>query len=91
MLNNLHSCGCSCPFNSALVLVLLALFDTSSVHLYICIVAPHLGTLEVQHVNVKYAVLEPNHKTVFGGHLQKMEGTAKATDDPAQGRKGPRP
>jgi len=30
--------------------------------------------LDVQCVNVKYAMLEPNPKTVFGGHLQKMEG-----------------
>ena len=34
-------------------------------HLYICIVAPHLGTLDVQRVDVKYAVLEPNHKMVL--------------------------
>ena len=60
-------------------------------HLYICIVAPHLGTLDVQRMGVKHAVLEPTHKTVFGGHLQKMEGPAEATEDPAQGRKGPRP
>jgi len=26
-----------------------------------------------------------------GGHIQKMEGPAEATEDPAQGRKGPRP
>ena len=25
------------------------------------------------------------------GHLQKIEGSADATEDPAQGRKGPRP
>ena len=60
-------------------------------HLYICIVAPHLGTLDVQRVDVKHTVLEPNHKTVFGGHLQKMGGPARAAGDPAQGRKGPRP
>ena len=42
-------------------------------------------------VDVKHAVLEPNLKTVFGGHLQKMEGPADATEDPAQGRKGLRP
>ena len=60
-------------------------------NLWICIVAPHLGTLDVQRVDVKHVVLEPNHKTVFGGHLQKMEGPAEATEDPTQGRKGPRP
>ena len=59
-------------------------------HLYICIIAPHLGTLDVQHLDVKHAVLGPNHKTVFGGHLQKMEGSVEATEEPAQGRKGPR-
>ena len=42
-------------------------------------------------VDVKHTVLEPDHETVFGGHLQKVEGPAEATEDPAQGRKGPRP
>ena len=42
-------------------------------------------------VDAKHAMLEPNHKTVFDGHLQKLEGTAEATEDPAQGRKGPGP
>ena len=42
-------------------------------------------------VDVKHAVLEPDHKTVFGGHLQKVGGPAEATEDPAQGWKGPRP
>ena len=60
-------------------------------HLCICIVAPYLGTLDVQCVDVKHAVLEPNHKMMFGGHLQKMEGPAEAIEDPVQGRKGPRP
>jgi len=60
-------------------------------HLYICIVAPHLGTLDVQRVDVKHVVLELNYKMVFGEHFQKMEGPAEATEDPAQGRKGPRP
>ena len=50
-------------------------------HLYICIIVPHLGMLDVQHMDVKHEVLEPNHKTVFGGHLQKMEGPAEATED----------
>ena len=60
-------------------------------HLYICIVAPHLGTLDVQRMGVKHAMWELNHKTVFGGHIQTMGGPAGATEDPAQGRKGPRP
>ena len=60
-------------------------------HSYIRIVALRLGTLAVQRGDVEHAVLEPNHKTVFGGHLQKMEGLGEATEDPAQGRKGPRP
>ena len=42
-------------------------------------------------VDVKHAKLEPNHKTVFGGHIQTMGGSAGATEDPAQGREGPRP
>ena len=53
--------------------------------------ASRVDALDVQCVNVKHAMLEPNHKTVFGGHLQKMEGPAEATEDPAQCRKGPRP
>ena len=53
--------------------------------------ASRVDALDVQCVNVKHAMLEPNHKTVFGGNLQKMEGPADATEDPAQGRKGPRP
>ena len=60
-------------------------------HSYICIVALHLGTLAVQRGGMKGAVLEPDHKTVFGGHLQETKGPAEATEDPAQGRKGPRP
>ena len=56
-----------------------------------CMVAPHLGTLSVQRVGGNHAMLEPNHKAVFGGHIQKMEGPVEATEDPTQGRKGPRP
>ena len=41
-------------------------------------------------VDVKHAVLEPNIKTVFGGYLQKMEGPAEATEDPAQWSEGPK-
>ena len=59
-------------------------------HLFIGIITPHLGTLDIR-VDVKHVVLEPNHKTVFSGHLQKMEGPAEAIEDPAQSRKGPRP
>ena len=36
-------------------------------------------------VDVKQAVLESIHKTVFDGYRQKMEGPAQATEDPAQG------
>ena len=46
--------------------------------------------LDIQCVDRKHVMLEPNHKVVFGGHIQKMEGPAEATEDPAQGRKGPR-
>ena len=59
-------------------------------HLYICIIAPHLGTLYVQHLDVEHVVLGPNHKTVFGGHLQKMEGPGEATEDLAQWLEGPK-
>ena len=59
-------------------------------HLYICIIAPHLGTLDVQRLDVKHAVLGPNHKTVFGGHLQKMKELGEATEDPAQWSEGPK-
>ena len=38
------------------------------------IVASHIGTLDVQHVNVKDVLLEPNPKMVNGGLIQKMEG-----------------
>ena len=58
---------------------------------YINIVAFHLDTLDMQNMGVKHAMSEPNPKTVFGGHLQKREGPVGATEDPAQGRKGPRP
>ena len=57
-------------------------------HSYIHIVALRLGTLAVQRGDVEHAVLEPNHKTVFGGHLQKMEGPAEAIEDPAQWSEG---
>ena len=38
--------------------------------------------LDVQHADVKHAVMEPNHKTVFGGYLKKIEGPTEATEDP---------
>ena len=46
-------------------------------HSYIRIIALRLGTLAVQRGGVLHTVLKPNHKTVFGGHLQKMEGLLK--------------
>ena len=42
-------------------------------------------------VDVKHAVLETTHKTVFDGYRQKMEVPAEAIKDPVQGRKSPRP
>ena len=60
-------------------------------HSYIRIVVLHLGTLDVQRGGVQHAVLEPKHKTVFGGHLQKMEGLLKQPKTRPNGRKGPRP
>ena len=41
-------------------------------------------------VDVKHAVFESAHKTVFNGYRQKMEGSAKATEDPAQWSEGPK-
>ena len=60
-------------------------------HSYIRIVALRLGTLAVQRGGVQHAVLEKNHKTVFGGHLEKMEGLLKQPKTRPNGRKGPRP
>ena len=53
--------------------------------------ASHVDALDVQCVSVKHAMLEPNPKMVFDGCILKKEGSAGATEDPAQGRKGPRP
>ena len=61
---------------------------------HICILisyASHVDALDVQCVSVKHAMLEPDPKTVFDGGILKREGPAGATEDPAQGRKGPRP
>ena len=60
-------------------------------HSCIIIFASHLGTLDVQRVDVKHVLTEPNHKTVLDGRIRKREGPAEATENPAQGRKGPRP
>ena len=60
---------------------------------HICILmsyASRVDALDVQCVNVKHAMLEPNHKTVFGGNLQKIEGPAKATEDPTQWSEEPK-
>ena len=56
-----------------------------------CIVASHLGTLDVQCVDIEHVLTEPNHKTVLGGSILKIEGPARATKDPAQSQKGLRP
>jgi len=53
--------------------------------------ASHLGTLDVQRVDVEHVLTELNHKTVLDGRILKREGPAEATEDPVQGRKGPRP
>jgi len=60
-------------------------------HSNICLGASHLGTLDVQRVDVEPVLTEPNHKTVLGGRILKREGPAEATKDPAQSQKGPRP
>ena len=64
---NLHSYGWSCSWNSDLVLVLLAPFDASSMPSYTNIFASHLGTLDVQRVDMKHVTTKPNHKTMNGG------------------------
>ena len=55
------------------------------------LVAYHLGMLDAQRADVDHALTQPNHKTVLGGRILKQEGTAGATEDLAQSRKGPRP
>jgi len=55
------------------------------------LVVYHLGTLDVQRVDMEHVLTEPNHKTVLGGCILKREGPAGATEDSAQSRKGPRP
>ena len=60
-------------------------------HSDICIGASHLGTLDVQRVDVKHVMTEPNHKTVLDGRILKSEGPTGAIEDPAQGQKVPRP
>ena len=62
-----------------------------SLCLYTRLVAYHLGTLDVQRVDVEHVLTEPNHKTVFSEHILKREGPAEATEVPVQGRKGSRP
>ena len=47
--------------------------------------------LDVQRVEVKHVLTEPNHKTVLGGRILKRKEPAGATEDPAQSQKGPRP
>ena len=53
--------------------------------------ASHLGMLDVQPVDGEHVLTEPNHKTMLDGRILKREGPAEATEDPAQGRKVPRP
>ena len=78
------TCACpACPF--------CCIVYCTSMHSNICIGASHLGTLDVRRVNVKHVLTEPNHKTVLGGRILKREGPVEATEDPAQGRKGPSP
>jgi len=53
--------------------------------------ASHLGTLDVQRVDVEHVLTELNNKTVLDGRILNREGPAEATGGPAQGWKGPRP
>ena len=70
---NLHFFRCSCPCNSDLVLILLALFDALSMHSDIRIVASHLGTLDVWHVELKDKVEAELEDGVLVGRSKKME------------------
>ena len=57
-----------------------------TVHVFIhqhYIFASDLGTLEVQRIDVKLLMMEPNHKIVFGGRILKR-GPAGAAEDPAK-------
>ena len=60
-------------------------------HSNIYLGASHLGTLDVQRVDVDHVLTEPDHNTVLGGRVLKSEGPAGATKDPTQSRKGPSP
>ena len=60
-------------------------------HSNLCLGASHLGTLDVQRVDMEHVLTEPNHKTVLGGRILKRKEPAGATEDPAQSQKGPRP
>ena len=65
------------------------LFIVLSMHSYICIVAPHLGTLDVRRVDVKRAVWSRTTRRRSG---VSPEGgrTAEATEDLAQWSEGPK-
>ena len=77
-------CACpACPF--------CGIVYCTSMHSNICLGASHLGTLDVQRVDVDHVLMEPNHKTVLGGRVLKSEGPVGATEDPTQSRKDPRP
>ena len=60
-------------------------------HSNLCLGASHLGMLDVQRVDVEHVLTESNHQTVLDGRILKREGPVEATEDPAQGRKGPSP
>ena len=44
-----------------------------SLCLYTRLVVYHLGTLDVQRVDVEHVLTEPNHKTVLGGRIRSEE------------------
>ena len=77
-------------------------FVVSSVHLYICIVASHLGMLDARRVELKDKVEAELEDGVLVGRSRRWKYRlesclgqrcyqAGATEGPAQGRKGPRP
>jgi len=79
---NLCLCSCSCLGNSELILVLLHFL------LHHCTLFMYARYTTCGRA-ARGVGAEPQDGV--GGHIQKMEGPAEATEAPAQGRKGPRP
>ena len=59
------------------MLVLLHFFIALSMHSYICIVAPHLGTLDVRRVDVKHAVWSRTTRRCLADISRRRNGPKK--------------